>query len=67
MSLLMASETAIPIVKQLERDHDPINGIINGYFKMSTRHSLSRPIKSVGGRRVANQNKQHLTTESTDE
>ena len=32
MNLLMASKTAISIDPKLKRDHDAVNGIINGYY-----------------------------------
>jgi hypothetical protein len=47
MSLLMASETAMMTRSKLIRDHDTVNGIINGYY------SLGRIIIRLGRKEIS--------------
>jgi hypothetical protein len=47
MSLLMASETAMMTRSKLIRDHDTVNGIINGYY------SLGRIIICLGRKEIS--------------
>ncbi len=47
MSLLMTSETAMMTRSKLIRDHDTVNGIINGYY------SLGRIIIRLGRKEIS--------------
>jgi hypothetical protein len=47
MSLLMTSETAMMTRSKLIRDHDTVNGIINGYY------SLGRIIIRLGRKKIS--------------
>lgn len=51
MSLLMVPETAMMAGSKLKRDHDTVNGIINGYYPsggMLTYLGVTKPMTNFG-------------------
>ena len=51
MSLLMVSETAMMAGSKLKRNHDTVNGIINGYYPLSrmlTYLGVTKPVTNFG-------------------